>query len=74
MRSDTIGNIMHDVLESLYKPHINKVLTKEDIDGILIKLADQIKVSLIKEYKIGAIDKGKNVLIYSAIQNMLARF
>ena len=74
MRSDTIGNIMHDVLESLYKPHINKVLNKEDIDGILIKLADQIKVSLIKEYKIGAIDKGKNVLIYSAIQNMLARF
>ena len=36
MRSDTIGNIMHDVLESLYKPHINKVLNKEDIDGILI--------------------------------------
>jgi len=74
MRSDTIGNIMHDVLESLYKPLINKILIKEDIENLLIKLRDQISISLSKEYQIGAIDKGKNVLIYSAINKMLTRF
>ena len=74
MRSDTIGNIMHDVLESLYKPLINKILIKEDIEKLLIKLSAQINISLSKEYKIGAIDKGKNVLIYSAINKMLIRF
>ena len=74
MRSDTIGNVMHDVLEELYTPYKNKFLYKEDIDDLLKKLDWQIKQSLSKEYKIRALDKGKNVLIYSAINKMLTRF
>ena len=74
MRSDTIGNVMHDVLEGLYQPLKNKFLEKEDYDYLLKKLDGKITESLKKEYKIKALDKGKNILIYFAIKKMLTRF
>jgi hypothetical protein len=72
--ANTMGSVIHDVLEDLYKPFINKFVTKEGI----IEMQKNIERLLIKffekHYLKGNINTGKNKLIFEVCKNHINRF
>jgi ATP-dependent helicase/nuclease subunit B len=60
--ADVIGNTIHEVLETLYKPFIGKKVNASDIAGFK-KQIEQLTVSVFeREYSKSEISYGKNLL------------
>ena len=72
--ANTMGSVIHDVLEELYKPFINKFILKEGI----VEMQKNIEKLLIKffekHYLKGNIHTGKNKLIFEVCKNHISRF
>lgn len=71
---NTMGTVVHDVLEHMYTPFIGKFLTQEGIvemqkntNALLIKYFE-------KHYLKGNIETGKNKLIFEVSKNYIQRF
>ncbi len=60
----TSGTIIHDVMESLYKPLTNKVLIPNDFDRLVQEYIPLTQEYYKKHYPEGDIKTGKNRLIY----------
>ena len=74
IESDVFGNIVHEVLENIYYPDLNKPI---DIDRLVLelkKLDDYLDESLKKNYSTGDIHHGKNLLIVKVIRKYIERF
>ncbi|RXP64472.1 PD-(D/E)XK nuclease family protein [Lutibacter sp. HS1-25] len=72
--ANTMGTVIHDVLEHMYKPHINKFITKsaivemqKSIDTLLYKFFE-------KHYLKGNIETGKNKLIFEVSKKYIQNF
>lgn len=72
--TNTMGSIIHDVLEQLYKPYLNKKLIKEDFKIMFSKIESLLIQFFTKHYKKGEINKGKNKLIYEVCKKYIQRF
>ena len=72
--ANTMGSVIHDVLEQLYKPFIGAFVSKENI----VQMQQKIEALLIrffeKHYKKGNIETGKNKLIFEVCKNHINRF
>ncbi|HNZ43729.1 MAG TPA: PD-(D/E)XK nuclease family protein [Bacteroidales bacterium] len=73
--SKELGDHIHEVLDSLFKPYENAVLTEDVVSGFL----DYYEAILEKVYysdKPGTYDRksGKNLLIYNVIRDYLRKF
>lgn len=67
----TLGNIVHETLEELYKPYLNRILQESDYKEI-----DQIKDQTLqeffkKEYKDGHTNQGPNYLVYKIAERIV---
>lgn len=71
---NTMGTIIHETLEELYKPFLGQVLIKENILEMLKNYKTIVESSFKKVYANGAIDKGKNKLVYEVSKNYVHRF
>lgn len=71
------GNILHKIIETLYKPYINKNITKENIEKILKdeKYLKKVEIETLNELKFAHAVEGRNWLmkkvIFKLVQEIL---
>lgn len=72
--ADTLGNVIHEVLEVLYTPFVGKVLKVSDVEGMK-KKAKSLAVEVFeKEYSKSEISYGKNLLTVKVALKFLLNF
>ncbi|WP_053976728.1 PD-(D/E)XK nuclease family protein [Mangrovimonas xylaniphaga] len=62
--ANTLGTVIHNTLEDLYKPHIGEFLKPEDLEGMKPKIDAWVKKHFKETYKEGDISTGKNLIIF----------
>ncbi len=72
--ANTMGTIIHETLEELYKPFIDKILIKENIHHMLKSYKAIVENCFKKVYANGDIEKGKNKLVFEVSKNYVHRF
>ena len=72
--ANTMGTVIHDVLEHMYKPFIGKFVIKDHIVGMRKSINELLNIYFEKHYLKGNIETGKNKLIFEVskkyIQNL----
>ena len=72
--ANTMGTVIHDVLEVFYKPYLGQFLKIQDVKQMLSKIEEQTTVSFKKFYINGDIYSGKNKLIFEVSKNFILKF
>ncbi|MCK5781131.1 MAG: PD-(D/E)XK nuclease family protein [Flavobacteriales bacterium] len=71
---NTLGNVVHEVLEELYKPYIGKFLSVGHIKNMFDKVSILTVQKFKKLYKNGDITHGKNLLISKVAEEFVNNF
>ena len=69
---NVFGTIVHDTLESIYTPYVNKMLDPKELEKIKPSIADKVMQQFEKHYPKSAIVQGKNLIVYNVIQRYVA--
>ena len=72
--ANTMGSVIHEVLEDLYKPFIEQYVSKENIAEMQKNKQDLLVKYFEKYYEKGNIETGKNKLIFEVCKNHIKRF
>ncbi|MBW1298901.1 PD-(D/E)XK nuclease family protein [Aquimarina litoralis] len=72
--ANTLGTVIHNTLENLYKPLENKFVSIEDISKMLSQIDSEIKYHFRKEYSKLDITQGKNLLIFEVAKRYIYNF
>ena len=72
--SNTMGTIIHDTLETLYKPFIGRFLTLENLKEMILKVDHLISFYFKKHFHNSDIFTGKNRLIFEVSKDYVTRF
>jgi ATP-dependent helicase/nuclease subunit B len=72
--ADTMGTVMHEVLENLYQPFIGKALQIGDIEAMISGVEVQVKRSFANYFPEEVINTGKNLLAYRVSLKYLKTF
>jgi hypothetical protein len=72
--ANTLGTVVHNVLEEFYKPLENTVLAIEIIKTMKSKINDRVIHHFKSIYKDGDITKGKNLLIFEIAKRYISNF
>jgi ATP-dependent helicase/nuclease subunit B len=72
--ANTLGTIVHESLENLYKENIGKQLTVAMLESILKEVETEVKFQFQKIFKKGNISKGKNLLIFEVAKRYIENF
>ena len=67
----TMGNVVHGVLEDLFKPYVGQVMKPETIGHMKKLLKESLQKWFLEAYKGGNIRTGKNLLLYHLCQRYL---
>ncbi|WP_139957363.1 PD-(D/E)XK nuclease family protein [Flavicella sediminum] len=71
---NTMGTVVHEVLELFYKPFVGKFLQVEDVKAMFSKIETTTTNCFQRHYKNGAIDQGKNKLISEVAKTFVSNF
>jgi len=71
---NTMGTVIHNVLEKLYMPFVGKVLVEKHIKNLFSKIRKEVEICFVEEYPSGQIEEGKNKLIFEVIIQFIFRF
>lgn len=71
---NTMGTVIHETLEQLYKPYINSILTEGVLNRMISNSENLIISNFKKIYLNGNISTGKNKLIFEVSKKFLQRF
>lgn len=71
---NTMGSVIHEVLEDMYKPFIEKYLSKENIAEMQKNTHALLVKYFEKYYEKGNIETSKNKLIFEVCKNHIKRF
>jgi ATP-dependent helicase/DNAse subunit B len=72
--ANTMGTVLHEALEYLYKPFIGQILREKDLREVLPLIGETTKKYFKNNYKNGDVSKGKNKLIFEVVVNFIERF
>ncbi|MFN3755427.1 MAG: PD-(D/E)XK nuclease family protein [Flavobacterium sp.] len=72
--ANTLGSVIHETLEELYKPYLKTPLKLEHLQKMTEMLEVLLKQSFASIYKDGTIFKGKNLLAYEVTKKYLQKF
>ncbi|HKJ07206.1 MAG TPA: PD-(D/E)XK nuclease family protein [Flavobacteriaceae bacterium] len=72
--ANTMGSIIHEALDKLYKPYVGVLLTVEVCNKIKQNIEKELVKAFIKIYKNGDYTTGKNKLIFEVSKNYISRF
>lgn len=72
--ANTMGTVVHDTLESLYKPFIGKNLETVDIEKMKPKIDSKISKYFKKAYADGDMTKGKNLIVFEIAKRYVQNF
>lgn len=71
--ANTMGTIIHNVLEALYTPHINKKITKSDLEKMAKTYRQHVDIEF-QSSRIKGFNTGKNRIIYEVICRFIENF
>jgi len=71
---NTLGTVIHNTLEEFYKPLEGQILTIDALSTMISKLDDTVFRHFKKEYKLGDLSKGKNLIIFEIAKYYLLSF
>ncbi len=72
--ANTMGTVIHNVLENFYKPYLNQYITSEALKNMFPLIDDEVKKEFKKEYSTLDIRQGKNLLIYEVSKRYIYNF
>lgn len=72
--ANTLGTIIHNSLEALYTPYLNRILTKEALETIHANSEEVIQRFFELEYAVGSVTTGKNLLIFHVAKRFVQNF
>jgi hypothetical protein len=72
--ANTLGTVIHNTLEDLYKPFEGKILTVKDVDAMKSKIESIVSSHFKEVYKDGNIKTGKNLIIYEISKRYISNF
>ncbi|MEO8515894.1 MAG: PD-(D/E)XK nuclease family protein [Flavobacterium sp.] len=71
---NTLGTIIHETLEELYKPVVDKFLSIDDLDLMLVSANAEVLKQFKEIYKEGEVKKGKNLLAFEVAKRNVFNF
>lgn len=71
---NTLGTVVHNCLEKLYKPLEGKLVTEKMILSFLDQVEEQISSEFSESYSKAPLDQGKNLLIFEVAKRYLQNF
>ncbi|NJY61382.1 PD-(D/E)XK nuclease family protein [Salinimicrobium sp. CDJ15-81-2] len=71
---NTLGNVVHDTLETFYGQWLQKDVKVEDLEQALEKTNEEIQKQFRKHYTQAPLDSGKNLLIYEVARRYVVNF
>ncbi len=71
MESSTFGTIVHEVMEEVLLPFVNKVIQQEDLDQIELGLVNRIESVIQKNYPGNLTKYGENYLAKKVVEHYL---
>tara|TARA_R110002020_G_scaffold41071_3_gene121240 strand:- start:76 stop:2790 length:2715 start_codon:yes stop_codon:yes gene_type:complete len=71
---NTLGTIVHNTLEILYKPYLNTILSTAIVKKILSKVDEEVERQFEKEYNLTNIKTGKNLIIFHVAKQFVNNF
>ncbi|MGE4345991.1 MAG: PD-(D/E)XK nuclease family protein [Flavobacteriaceae bacterium] len=74
IEANTLGSVIHNTLEDLYKPHIGILLTVFDVQQMEKQYEQILQTKFKEQYKEGEINKGKNLLAYESAKKSIGNF
>jgi ATP-dependent exoDNAse (exonuclease V) beta subunit len=72
--TNTLGTIVHDTLESFYKPLEGQKLKLDTLEAMKIKIGSEVEKQFKKTYKEGTYNKGKNLIIFEVAKYFILNF
>ncbi|WP_067145260.1 PD-(D/E)XK nuclease family protein [Pseudotamlana agarivorans] len=72
--ANTLGTVVHNTLEDLYKPLINRFIDLEVIKSLKGNIEERVTHHFKTEYKEGDITKGKNLIISEIAKRYVSNF
>src|SRR5690606_10976310 len=72
--ANTLGTIVHNTLEALYKPYINEILSTEILNMLRKKVDEQVATEFQNTFKEGNIESGKNKIIFEISKRYVLNF
>ena len=72
--SNTLGSIVHNVLEELYTPFKNRLLNQDDIKKAFVLIEPTVKNHFKKFFKEGDIGTGKNLIVFEIAKRYVLNF
>jgi ATP-dependent helicase/nuclease subunit B len=74
IEASTMGSFIHDALNELYKPFINKSISAVDIDFLKPLVKPELKKAFNKKFSDNEVLKGKNFLTYNIAAGFISNF
>ncbi|WP_298509810.1 PD-(D/E)XK nuclease family protein [uncultured Kordia sp.] len=72
--ANTLGTVVHDTLELLYKPFEGKIITTNDIKAMFKNVEALVVENFKKTYGEGNIHRGKNLIIFNVAKRYVTNF
>ncbi len=72
--ANTLGTVVHDTLELLYKPFEGKIVTTKDIKAMFGNVEELVVKNFKKTYGEGNIHRGKNLIIFNVAKRYVTNF
>jgi|TARA_R100000479_G_scaffold165252_1_gene104541 hypothetical protein len=72
--ANTLGTIVHDTLEVLYKPFISQFLSSELLKALKPRIEEDVTKQFKKTFKGGTFNKGKNLIIFEVAKRYIENF
>ncbi|HMB99465.1 MAG TPA: PD-(D/E)XK nuclease family protein, partial [Flavobacteriaceae bacterium] len=72
--ANTLGTVVHNILEDFYRPLIGAFLTVNALQQMKSQISDSVKGHFKKIYKEGAIIKGKNLIVFEVAKRFVHNF
>jgi hypothetical protein len=72
--ANTLGTIIHDTLESFYRPLENSKLTIDLLNEMRKEVPDEVKSQFEKTFREGDYTKGKNLIVFEVAKRYILNF
>lgn len=72
--ANTLGTIVHDTLETFYKPFEGTFLTSEKIKSLKPQIDKEVSKQFELSFKGGTFNKGKNLIIFEVAKRYIENF
>lgn len=72
--ANTLGTVVHDTLELLYKPFEGQMITAKDVKAMFANVEELVIQNFKKTYGEGNIHRGKNLIIFNVAKRYVTNF